>query len=492
MRDFSQIPEPEVFTLHQLVHRLTLRSGSKPTDRTTAMFVRAIQDAMRGLVGKHPWNYFRRNSRFTSSAPVDVTIAYDHTGGTHERLMTITGGTSWPADAALGEIRSGERRYRVHKRITTLQATLEPDFSLTGDLTGDYTWERRAYSFTREIEKTHYLHNLTLDRQVPFMPVTDFERESHYDFGGGYFDKFTWANHGGQFGTSEIILLPAPRLVETYEISATVKPIIPTIESEGGTDAAGTQAAYQVSSSQASFSQRLVGTVFRLSSDATPPTQFSSDKWTFQSFVTKVVDANTLELADPLPETFTGRGYVVSSPMDIEASIMLEAVEDEAYYQYTKNHDHKTLPQAKALARESLLQAIARDNRIGFDNRLWTTGGTWIFGYYGLVETDSTDTGGEAVAPEKTYYMTSLPANSFGADEDQVYITGGDLQGAVYERQAGVWAYIGVFELAIRDNDPDTGVLPVGFQWRLANQGDPDLNGVWEWDGFNAYQRVAD
>jgi hypothetical protein len=89
---------------------------------------------------------------------------------------------------------------------------------------------------------------------------------------------------------------------------------------------------------------------------------------------------------------------------------------------------------------------------------------------------------------EATAYAASLPSPAGYDDGDQVYITGGDLAGAIYERQVGNWSYIGVYEAALRMTDPNTGVLPTGFYYRLVNQTDKNLNGIWEWDGFNLVQ----
>ena len=41
---------------------------------------------------------------------------------------------------------------------------------------------------------------------------------------------------------------------------------------------------------------------------------------------------------------------------------MLEAFEDECFFQYTKNHNHQGLKDAAAIAQKSLRDAMVRDN----------------------------------------------------------------------------------------------------------------------------------
>lgn len=396
MRDFSGIAQPEIFTLHDLVHRLTLRTGSTPTDRTLAMFSRAIQDAIRGLPGKHDWRYFNRQSRFVSSASVDLSISYDHTGGAHERLVTVTDG-ALPADASFGELRIGESSYRVMNRITDSLCTLEPDFCLTEDMTGGATWTRRAYQFSREMLKINYVRNITRGLDLSFLPSSLTYTDSYHCT--GYPHHFTYQNHNGSFGVSEFILTPSPTLSEVYEVSGTVSPLIPRINYISGTNAAATIDSDTVTSASASFDKSLVGTVFRLSRDSTPPTGYNYEDWYFQAFVVEVTNATTLKLSELIPETVTGRGYSISSPIDAESSVMLEYLEDEAYHQYTKNHDHKTFPIARKVASESLRMAVARDNRISLNSYLWRDSDIWgyirggfISSYPCLCDDGDTDT----------------------------------------------------------------------------------------------------
>lgn len=485
MRDFSGIATPEIFTLNDLVHRMTLRTSGKATEQHKALVTRAIQDAIRSLPAKHDWSFFRRQSRFTASPIQSNGITYDHSGGSVERLVTITSGNYWPQDAEYGQLRIGEQTFRILRRLSDTTVQLESDFSLRGDFTGTVSWERRAYRFSREITRIHYLHDITADRAVPYLAPSDFQESSYTEWGHGTRHVFTWQNHGGRFGSSEIILLPAPNTNNIFEVSATVNPHIPSIVSIASNDASVTQGTTSVSSAGSSFTSRLIGSVFRLSIDASPPVDFKSSDWEFQAFITDVPDSNTLTLSEVVPSTASGRGFVISSPVELEASVHLEYIEDEAYFQYCKNHDHRSLQQSSQVANSSLRAAMARDNKVSLNSRMWVENSAypWSTGFFhvdGIVDTSTTE--GENVS-ESTIYVDDLPANAVGNDGDQAYIKGGNLEGAVYEKTSGVWVYITTYQYALRDSHPATGSLPSGFRWRLVGQANSTDNGIYEWDG---------
>jgi hypothetical protein len=128
---------------------------------------------------------------------------------------------------------------------------------------------------------------------------------------------------------------------------------------------AGTVGADTVTSASAAFHKRLIGCILRVSSNATAPIELNSDLWDFQAFILDVPNATTLTLSSTLPSNIVARGYSISSPIDIEASVMLEALEDETFYQYTKNHDHAKSVIASEMAKKSLREAMSRDRRVG-------------------------------------------------------------------------------------------------------------------------------
>ncbi len=178
---------------------------------------------------------------------------------------------------------------------------------------------------------------------------------------------------------SEVVVGPASATQEVVEISATVVPLIPRVNEMSGAGASVTSGSNVVSAPGAAFDNRVVGCIFRLGMDTVQPIGYDSSNWDFQAFVVSVTDAETLVLSESAPATAT-RGYCLSSPIDAEASTMLEYIEDEAYHQFTKNHDHKSFQVARQVASDSLRLAMARDNKASLNG--YTKCGSGIMAGY--------------------------------------------------------------------------------------------------------------
>lgn len=477
MRDFSGFPKHEVLTLQDLVFKLTLRFGGAPGTYNDARVAEAIRSAMRSLCGKHRWNYYRRSTRINTTAQVDMVISYDHSGGLYERLATITSGGYWPQDADQGDILMDDRFYRIEKRISDVQAVLESDFTLRGDTTGTATWRRNAYQFPREIQCVHNAHNITTRRPLTQLPPSDFDMAGYRPLISGYVRHFTWKNHGGKFGATEFILYPHPLVAETIEVNASVLPHIPYLANLSGNTLTGTQGESTVVCSGAQFNSSVLGAVIRVGRSSTEPTGLDSSNWVHQAFITSVTNSTTVTISEPLPESYSGRGYTVSSPIDIEASVMLEALEDEAFFQYTKNHDHAKMQIAAELSKKSLLDAMSRDNKTTGD--AYTNSLNW---FYPFTLTGVVQVGGETAVSEQTTFVSDLPSNDIGTDGDQAFIGSGNLEGAIYEKRAGVWTFVGQHRLALRTTNPSTP-LPTGFQFVLYDQTPSSNNALWMWNG---------
>src|SRR5512146_3144750 len=69
---------------------------------------RAVHDALAEVASAHDWTFLYKHGRVNLHAPYETgTVAYDLTGGTYERQVTLTDGT-WPAWAEDAVIRIDE------------------------------------------------------------------------------------------------------------------------------------------------------------------------------------------------------------------------------------------------------------------------------------------------------------------------------------------------------------------------------------------------
>src|SRR4051812_47483073 len=110
------------FTFQDAIdHGLDYLGTQGASDQIRRDCIRAALETYRDLANAFNWSYLYTHSRIITSGSFDgaahgATLTYDHTGGTYERMATISGST-WPSYSGDGcYIRVGEVAYRVDER----------------------------------------------------------------------------------------------------------------------------------------------------------------------------------------------------------------------------------------------------------------------------------------------------------------------------------------------------------------------------------------
>ena len=114
---------PQV-TAWDLAEKLLSYLGGNPEERANADIRRAIIDAYREMPQLHNWtNYIAVGRIFCNASYSTGTVAYDHTGGSNERQLTLTDGV-WPTWTDRGYVRIGLVNHYVDRRISDTVVTL--------------------------------------------------------------------------------------------------------------------------------------------------------------------------------------------------------------------------------------------------------------------------------------------------------------------------------------------------------------------------------
>ena len=88
----------------------------------------------------HDWSFLKPVTTMSLNAPYTTgTIAYDHTGGTHERQVTLSGGT-WPAWAAEAKIEISGTDYPVESRVSDSILILDSSDNPAADVAASTTY----------------------------------------------------------------------------------------------------------------------------------------------------------------------------------------------------------------------------------------------------------------------------------------------------------------------------------------------------------------
>jgi len=363
-----------VITYRDLAQRIIVRMGLGASDRELLQVKTAVVDAYRDLVNMHPWRHYTRQIYFRTSATQSFTVSYDHTGGSNERQLTITGAGSWPSDILDSDIRIGNEMYEVERSVSSTVITLSASSNPGADTTGSCTVSRARYMLPFPIRQVNEVWQADGNIRLVYVPVTDIGTEtSIYDEESTPW-SFTLQASRNTPGATELRLLPAPTESKNYQVTCEIRPWPLKTYEVSGADGAGSNGATTFTSAGASFRSDIVGSVIRLSSTSAKPgssleSEANRTDAVFSSIIRKVTNATTLELVDPLPQAFSTCGYSISDMIDIEPASMLSYLESLTLEKFCLNHDFRRLATQKALAQEELVRAIAAESSINWNTR---------------------------------------------------------------------------------------------------------------------------
>jgi hypothetical protein len=147
------MPSLPLTTYKDLIDHLTDWCGANPGAEVQRDARRSILSGLRELMTAHRWSYYYQRGRLATVEPYDTgTIAYDHTGGASERMVTLTDGT-WPSWAAFGSVVIDDVTYDVATRVSdsviTLTSTSNPGEDVAAET--EYTLLRDTYPLAADL-----------------------------------------------------------------------------------------------------------------------------------------------------------------------------------------------------------------------------------------------------------------------------------------------------------------------------------------------------
>jgi len=384
-----------LFTFQDAVHHcLDFIGGENSSQGIRHARIAAI-DALRELHTASMWSYLYTLGRLVTSAPYSTgTIFYDHTGGTFERMITLTGGT-WPTWAAYGTIVISGIPYDVDERKSDTVITLTDTANPGADVTAGTTYN---------IYRDNYI--LPADYKSGFT----FEANSQWH-GMEYVHPKDWIfnrtrTSGAESGTPLIYTImgdtdvknrlglrcyPFPAESLNYDYIYARKPIdLSIFEYKTGTVTTSAGSA-TIDGSGVSWNATMVGTVMRIKAvdttvadgvAETGPLGFDrSAYYVHESIVKSVTDSDTLVLVDPIPETLSGVKYVISSLVDVEGQSMLTAFNRLLEKQIAIKMNMESKGEYINLARSAILQAREADARYSERRRINNVGNNYTREY---------------------------------------------------------------------------------------------------------------
>lgn len=327
-------PDSVLWTFQDAVERLLDVFQLAKTGRQYRLSREAVINCYRDLPSRHPWHYYRRRYAFQTDAQYATgTLTYDHTGGTSERLVTLSGGT-WPTNAAYGMLKIGDDHWPVASRLsaTTLQLdiTSNPGADVAAGTT--YTWYRDLYPLPVLCNRIGELCDASDNSFIgQVSPEEALIISRNYASSTAPSPSvFAIVQDPARFHRLCILLAPAPSAQVTYEFMQAASGAPLTVEKYSvgtiTTEAASTTVLFNGGSLS---SDQHLGAVLRVSGNAAhEPTSLrgtiaADNPYKYQRIITAITDSTHAVVDSSIAETLTAVKYTLSSPLDVEPGAML-------------------------------------------------------------------------------------------------------------------------------------------------------------------------
>jgi len=294
---------------------------------------RAVLEAYRQLPSDRNWNYFyRRGKIVTVASQATSTVAYDHTGGTYERMLTIAAGT-WPTDIKYYEIIINRVRYEVDARKTSTIITLTAAANPGADVSAGtaYTAVRDIYPMPEDFFRMGQLVDVANGSGVlTKLSVDDLLtlNRSQLTTTNPYAYAIT---KGPEYpGGTAIQFGPSPASARTYDFAYVAKPraLVTDLYNTGTVSVSADGTA--ITGTSTVFVAAHIGAVMRFSSSTTAAVTSPVGGITgdynppiFQRTVEAFTSGTALTVNEGADSALSGVKYTLSDRLDIESGSML-------------------------------------------------------------------------------------------------------------------------------------------------------------------------
>lgn len=383
-------------------HVLDQVVGGDQSPRNRRQAVRAVREAYNEIPARRNWRYYYRSFTLqTVASQTTGTIAYDYTGGTYERQVTLTGAT-WPSDVAgYGLIINGAR-YGIDDRKSSTILTLDETDCPTADVSSGnaYTLVKDSYTLPANCRTIFSLYDVNAPgRLITCVDPGDIIRERRLVRGAAYpvmYSAYRGELYSGSLG---IHFAPSPSGVRTYQCLGLFWPNPLTILDDNGFGSVATTAgSTTLTGTGTSFTSDHVGCVIRISPSGSLaiPTDIQGEvqdnrlqPFAIQGVIRSVSSTTAAVLDVPAEKTVTGSGYRISSAIDIETGAMRNAFLRCCESRFATT-DRKGMAERESLYESVLAKAMYADQRV-----METVGPTWLpTTLAGYASTISLTTGG--------------------------------------------------------------------------------------------------
>jgi len=363
------MPPTELFTYADVIDALSDFTQGHAVGHPVSALRRNVLAAYREFSGLHDWSFLLVAGRVQLAAPQTTgTVVYDHTGGTNERELTLTGAT-WPTNAQDYSVRFDDIVCDIATRVSDTVVTLDSVMAPGADVTST-TYEAwpRWYLLPPDFVSMAPTQDETSSWLLgEYITPAEMHALTRYESDTGDIRYYTISSVPDLYGRMGLFVYPASNAVETLDFlyKRQLRPL--RYSGKADNDKAGTitmtGGSTALTGSGTAFTSTHVGTVVRTAGNSSLPTGLEgSNPWVEQRSIVAVASATAATLDAAPTATRTGSKYTLSDPIDIEVAAY-EAFLWGAKRNLARERRLKDLGAVEQAYDEALLRARASDSR---------------------------------------------------------------------------------------------------------------------------------
>jgi len=366
----------EIWTYQDIVEHILDVYNDERAGRPLRMAKRAAKEALRSLQTAHAWVMYNGTRYLATVAPYATgTIAYDHTGGASERLVTLSGGT-FPSWAAYGKLLIAGAAYPVESYVDSTHVVLDANVNPGADVAAltVYSLYRDEYPLPVGFKTMGQLWNVTEDEELDVVFPDQASRDAVSDPAEPGDPEYAYVTGDSDYiNNMSLVFLPPPDSVLTFRYDFQKSPRQLVTEKYSTGTVSVTAGSTTCTIATGSFTQSHVGCIIRFGSSANEPDNLfgglgdTTNTYTDERTIVSVASNGATCVLDAAPSAaISSVKFTVSDPIDVETGAMLTAYQRlcESAFAILTKRDSKDRIERLQLAERAVLEAKDSDRRI--------------------------------------------------------------------------------------------------------------------------------
>lgn len=361
------MPAIQMVTLKDLIDYALDYLGGAASQEATRDVRRAVRGAFREFCGAHRFNYFMAKGRIVTSASYATgTVAYTHTGGAFERLVTLTSGV-WPTWADKGRLNFNSAVYDVGTRESdtqiTLLATTNPGANVAAGTS--YTLFRDSYALPNDFLAGDQFINMSSAIPLTYVTPGDWlNYQRHTPPSVAAPRNYSIWGSPDQYSILNAVFYPPPDSAYNIDFVYQRRPRPLVVEEYKDGTVSITANTSTITGTSTAFKSGHVGSIIRIGSATDYPTGADgASPAQEERIITARASGTSLTVDEAITTAYSAVKYVISDPVDLEYETMLTALLRCIEKQSTLTRIMENDKEARAAYRDALILAREMDSR---------------------------------------------------------------------------------------------------------------------------------